>query len=61
MAENKVRQNYHKESEEAVNQQINLELYAFYTYTSMVRSPDPSPSLFLLIFPPFLPSPVLLL
>lgn len=32
-----VRQNYHKESEDGVNKQINLELYAMYTYLSMVR------------------------
>jgi ferritin heavy chain len=30
-----VRQNYHAESEAAVNRQINLELYASYTYFSM--------------------------
>jgi ferritin heavy chain len=29
------RQNYHKESEAGINKQINLELYAFYTYRSM--------------------------
>lgn len=38
MAQNQVRQNYHDESEAGVNRQINLELYAFYTYTSMVRN-----------------------
>ena len=32
---NQVRQNYHEESEAGVNKQINLELYAFYTYTSL--------------------------
>ena len=32
-----VRQNYHEESEAGVNKQINLELYAFYSYLSMVR------------------------
>ena len=32
-----VRQNYHPESEEGVNNQINMELYAMYTYLSMVR------------------------
>ena len=32
-----VRQNYHQESEEGVNKQIGLELYAMYTYLSMVR------------------------
>ncbi len=30
-----VRQNYKEESEKGVNDQINLELYAFYTYLSM--------------------------
>ena len=38
MASN-VRQNYHAECEEAVNKQINLELYAMYSYLSMV-SPE---------------------
>lgn len=36
MSESQVRQNYHAESEEGVNKQINLELYAMYTYLSMV-------------------------
>jgi len=36
MAVSQVRQNYHQESEEGVNKQINLELYAMYTYLSMV-------------------------
>lgn len=31
-----VRQNYHEDSEAGVNKQINLELYAMYTYLSMV-------------------------
>ena len=30
-----IRQNYHEESEKGVNAQIELELYAFYTYLSM--------------------------
>jgi len=30
-----IRQNYHEESEAAVNKQINLELYASYVYLSM--------------------------
>ena len=30
-----VRQNYHEESEKGINAQIELELYAFYTYLSM--------------------------
>lgn len=33
--ENQVRQNYNQECEALVNKQINLELYAFYTYTSI--------------------------
>lgn len=36
MAVCQVRQNYHPDSEEGVNKQINLELYAMYTYLSMV-------------------------
>ena len=36
MAESQVRQNYHPECEAGVNKQINLELYAFYTYLSLV-------------------------
>ena len=35
---NLVRQNYHAESEDGVNKQINLELFAFHTYLSMVCS-----------------------
>lgn len=31
------RQNYHAESEEGINKQINLKLYAMYTYFSMVK------------------------
>ena len=31
-----IRDNYHHESEEGVNQQINLEMHAMYTYLSMV-------------------------
>lgn len=34
----KVRQNFHKECEEGVNNQINMEMYAMYTYLSMVSS-----------------------
>ncbi len=30
-----VRQNYHQESEASTNKQINLELYASYSYQSM--------------------------
>lgn len=32
-----VRQNFHPDCEEAINRQINMELYASYTYMSMVR------------------------
>ncbi|KAF6032221.1 FTH1 [Bugula neritina] len=34
------RQNYHEESEAGVNKQINLELYASYTYHSMATHFD---------------------
>lgn len=33
---NQVRQNFHEECEEAINRQINMELFASYTYLSMV-------------------------
>lgn len=36
MAESQVRQNYAKESEKGVNDQINLELRTMYTMLSMV-------------------------
>lgn len=36
-----VRQNYHQDSEAAVNRQINLELYASYVYLSMVSAGGP--------------------
>jgi len=35
MAVSQCRQNYHSESEGSINRQINLELYASYTYQSM--------------------------
>ncbi|XP_014240938.1 soma ferritin [Cimex lectularius] len=35
MAASQVRQNFHADSEEAINKQINMELYASYTYLSM--------------------------
>ena len=38
MAESKCRQNFHQESEAGINRQINMELYASYTYQSMVSS-----------------------
>jgi len=38
-----VRQNFHEECEEALNKQINLELFASYVYLSMVSQRiDPS-------------------
>nr|6LPD_A Chain A, Ferritin [Phascolosoma esculenta]6LPD_B Chain B, Ferritin [Phascolosoma esculenta]6LPD_C Chain C, Ferritin [Phascolosoma esculenta]6LPD_D Chain D, Ferritin [Phascolosoma esculenta]6LPD_E Chain E, Ferritin [Phascolosoma esculenta]6LPD_F Chain F, Ferritin [Phascolosoma esculenta] len=37
MSLSRPRQNYHTESESAVNKQINLELYASYVYQSMSR------------------------
>lgn len=36
MPVSKVRQNYNAESEAGVNKQINLNLYAFYAYRSLV-------------------------
>ncbi|XP_061162631.1 soma ferritin-like [Saccostrea echinata] len=35
MAEAQCRQNFHQESEAGINRQINMELYASYTYQSM--------------------------
>lgn len=35
MAESRVRQNYHTETEGLINKQINMELYASYVYLSM--------------------------
>ena len=32
-----IRQNYHQDCEAAVNRMINMEMYASYTYQSMVR------------------------
>ncbi len=32
-----IRQNFHEESEAAINKQINMELYASYVYQSMVK------------------------
>lgn len=37
MATSQVRQNFHRDAEAGVNKLINLELYASYVYTSMVR------------------------
>lgn len=36
MAATQVRQNFHTDSENAINKQINMELYASYVYLSMV-------------------------
>lgn len=36
MSVSQIRQNYHEESAADINKQINLELYAFYTYRSLV-------------------------
>ena len=36
MSVSQCRQNYHSESEAGINRQINMELYASYTYQSMV-------------------------
>ena len=36
MAKSQPRQNFHEESEAGINRQINMELYASYTYQSMV-------------------------
>lgn len=33
---NQVRQNFHEDCEQAINNQINMELYASYVYLSMV-------------------------
>ena len=35
-----IRQNYHEECEALVNKQVNMELYASYVYTSMVREEE---------------------
>lgn len=35
--ESQVRQNYHRDCEAAINRMVNMELFASYTYTSMVR------------------------
>lgn len=37
MSESQVRQNFHEDCEEALNRQINMELYASYYYMSLVR------------------------
>jgi ferritin heavy chain len=36
MSVSQVRQNYHEESEAAINKQINIELHASYVYQSIV-------------------------
>lgn len=35
--ESQIRQNYHRDCEAAINRMVNMELFASYTYTSMVR------------------------
>lgn len=35
--ESQVRQNYHRDCEAAINRMVNMEMFASYTYTSMVR------------------------
>lgn len=35
-SQNQVRQNFHKECEDAINKHINMELHASYVYLSMV-------------------------
>lgn len=37
MSSSKARQKFHVECEEAINRQINMELYASYVYLSMVN------------------------
>lgn len=37
MSTSLVRQNFREECEEAINRQINMELFASYTYLSMVN------------------------
>ena len=36
--ESQIRQNYHRDCEAAINRMINMELFASYTYTSMVKN-----------------------
>ena len=36
--DSQVRQNYHRDCEAAVNRMLNMELFASYSYTSMVRN-----------------------
>ena len=36
METSQIRQNYHRDCEAAINRMINMELFASYTYTSMV-------------------------
>lgn len=40
MTANQVRQNFHEDCEAAINRQINMELYASYTYLAMVSVVD---------------------
>lgn len=36
MAHSQVRQNFHKDCEDAINKQVNLELHASYVYLALV-------------------------
>jgi hypothetical protein len=45
-----IRQNFHAESEAAINKQINMELYASYVYQSMVNFQQCSFILFKYLF-----------
>lgn len=40
MSQSQPRQNFHEESEAGINRQINMELYASYTYQSMVSEAE---------------------
>lgn len=40
--DSQVRQNFHRDCEAAINRMINMELFASYTYTSMVSPLTPT-------------------
>lgn len=42
METSQIRQNYHRDCEAAINRMINMELFASYTYTSMVSRKQPA-------------------
>lgn len=46
METSQIRQNYHRDCEAAINRMINMELFASYTYTSMVSRKYPALRLF---------------